>query len=92
MQIGWVTTEPDEFSSNLFKQIKISRKNTGRNCKTNVEIEVLTTVTMFWDVTPCSPVEFTDVSQEGTAPTVRVDEYAKQATVRSKQADMGARS
>jgi hypothetical protein len=38
------------------------QKEHRKNCMTTVEFEVLTTVTMkstvFWDVTPFSPVEF----------------------------------
>jgi hypothetical protein len=36
--------------------------------------------TIFWDVTPYSLVEFTDVSEEHTASIFRVKEYANQTS------------
>jgi hypothetical protein len=54
-----------------------------------VGFEVLMSVTMkrtiFWDVTPCSLVEFTDVSEEHTAYIFTVKEYAKQTEGRWRQ-------
>jgi hypothetical protein len=43
-----------------------------------IGIEVLTPVvmksTIFWDITPCSPVKATDVSEEHIASICRVEE------------------
>jgi hypothetical protein len=36
--------------------------------------------TAFWYITPCSPVEFTDVSEEITASIFKVNEQAKEET------------
>jgi hypothetical protein len=42
-----------------------------------VGYDVLTAATMnntFWDVTPCKPIKFTDVSEEDTASIFRVED------------------
>jgi hypothetical protein len=39
---------------------------------------VIAVMKNFWDITPCSPVKVTGVSEEHAASIFRVEEYAKQ--------------
>jgi hypothetical protein len=41
---------------------------------------------MFWDITPCSSLKVTDVSEEHAASIFRVEEYDEQETS-TKQAE-----
>jgi hypothetical protein len=45
---------------------------------------ILNKITVFWDITPCSPVEVHDYSEEYTASIFRRKEYARQEIIKKQ--------